>query len=551
MIRVWSAVAILLCIPAFGLAQNSDEFSIKFFGAIDTIPPTIPVIQQLDPVSNSQINIAWATSTDNFTVFGYVLFRDGVAVATTTNTFFSDTGLAASTTYSYTVTAFDQAPNYSTTSALVSTTTPDIVIVDSTNGGSNATRVSVTLDGTVAVVPGLATATIELSTNRLSRIEVRYGLTDAYDTAFVVGNEFKTDHVIWLSDLESDTVYFYEVIGYTTSGRQAILERGSFQTLDGGPSVSPVNVSGLQVVQQGDDVILTYELPDGFTAGSLIRIVRSQFGFSQSLNDGVVVYEGVAEQATDVDVFVDGDTAYYSVFVIDPFGLVSSGAVAVVTDDRQSTVSPATHPGSSVSVESPEESADPDAADQVQSEVGQVSTSTQSGPGDILEDVSGSELYGFPVTADFIVEQTNLIQTFSSAGIALDSDQPFTVSVASGLVAGDFKTIIATLHDPRESGRTFSFLLRLNSDASRYEATIAPLMVAGKSDLVVEVFDHDARVVSTYSTVVTFSVDDTASSTLEVWYWRANAFMWAFLLVVPFALTFFLWWVFRRRHGEG
>jgi len=549
MIRTLTALVVLLCVPTFALAQNSDEFSIRFFGAIDTVPPTTPVIQQVDPISDSQINISWATSTDNFTVFGYVLFRDGVAIATTTNTFFSDTSLNASTTYSYAVTAFDGVPNYATTSAAVSTTTPDVMIIEPVNGGSGATRVPVSLSGAVTIVPGVATATVELSTNRASRIEIRYGLTDAYDTAFVVGNEFKTDHSIWLADLESDTTYFYEVIGYTTSGRQTVLKRGSFQTLDGGPPVSPVNVSNLQLVQEDDDVILTYELPDEFTAGSLVRIVRSQFGFPQSLNDGVVVYEGAAERVVDADVFADSDTAYYSVFVIDPFGLVSSGAVAVVTDSRQLIVSPITQPGISAPAASTEESSP---VDQDLDETGQTATSTESGLSDTSENLSESapEVNGFPVTADFVVEQTDSIQTFSSVGIVLDSARPFTISVASDSVVGDFKTIVATLYDPRESGRTFSFLLRLNSDTSRYEATIAPLMVAGNADLIVEVFDHDARVVSTYSTVATFTASGTASTSLEVWYWRVTSLGWMLLLVVPFCLTFFLWWIFRRRHGD-
>jgi hypothetical protein len=51
------------------------------------------------------------------------VFRDGVLVATTTTTSFVNTGLTASTTYSYTVTAFDAAGNESAESSAAGATT--------------------------------------------------------------------------------------------------------------------------------------------------------------------------------------------------------------------------------------------------------------------------------------------------------------------------------------------------------------------------------------------------------------------------------------------
>jgi hypothetical protein len=48
-------------------------------------------------------------STDNIGVAGYNVFRNGVKIGTVNGTSFSDSGLIGSTTYTYSVRAFDVA----------------------------------------------------------------------------------------------------------------------------------------------------------------------------------------------------------------------------------------------------------------------------------------------------------------------------------------------------------------------------------------------------------------------------------------------------------
>ena len=59
--------------------------------------------------SASSILVSWTASTDASGISGYRVFRDGgaTAVSTVTTTSYTDTGLAASTAYSYTVVAVD------------------------------------------------------------------------------------------------------------------------------------------------------------------------------------------------------------------------------------------------------------------------------------------------------------------------------------------------------------------------------------------------------------------------------------------------------------
>ena len=89
----------------------------------DTQAPTTPTNLAATSISSSQINLSWASSTDNIGVAGYVVYRNGSQVATTTGIIFSDTGLAASTTYTYFVSAYDAANNISATSTSAFATT--------------------------------------------------------------------------------------------------------------------------------------------------------------------------------------------------------------------------------------------------------------------------------------------------------------------------------------------------------------------------------------------------------------------------------------------
>src|SRR5205814_985503 len=73
----------------------------------DTTPPSVPTGLAATAVSSSQINLSWTASTDNVRVSGYRVYRGGTQIATTTTTAYANTGLAPSTTYSYTVAAYD------------------------------------------------------------------------------------------------------------------------------------------------------------------------------------------------------------------------------------------------------------------------------------------------------------------------------------------------------------------------------------------------------------------------------------------------------------
>ncbi|MGO9932943.1 MAG: fibronectin type III domain-containing protein [Steroidobacteraceae bacterium] len=112
----------------------------------DTTPPSVPTGLSATAVSSTQINLSWTASTDNVGVTGYDVFRNGTQVGTTTTTSYQDTGLTASTTYSYTVAAYDAAGNVSAQStAATATTTTTVAFVQADDTGTingNTTSIS-------------------------------------------------------------------------------------------------------------------------------------------------------------------------------------------------------------------------------------------------------------------------------------------------------------------------------------------------------------------------------------------------------------------------
>lgn len=95
----------------------------------DTTAPNAPTNLTATAVGQNQINLAWNASTDNpggSGIAGYRAYRNGSSIPLaplTIGTGFSDTGLTAATTYTYRVSAVDNATNESAQSAQAQATT--------------------------------------------------------------------------------------------------------------------------------------------------------------------------------------------------------------------------------------------------------------------------------------------------------------------------------------------------------------------------------------------------------------------------------------------
>ena len=137
-------------------------------GSADTIPPTTPTNLAVLSTTANSVSLNWTASTDNLTVASYNIYQGATKVASSPGTAGTVTGLAASTTYTFSVQAVDGFGNVSAKSATVSATTK-------AGGGGNH-------------LPGIAAPFVDIGafpTPNLAQIAANTGLR-AFSLGFIV-----------------------------------------------------------------------------------------------------------------------------------------------------------------------------------------------------------------------------------------------------------------------------------------------------------------------------------------------------------------------------
>jgi chitodextrinase len=124
---VYASTANSYTVRAFDAAGNASQQSpaviISTPATMDALPPSTPLGLTATALSASHINLSWSASSDNVSVTGYRIFRNGLPHATLGSvTSFQDPALIVGVTYVYTVLARDAAGNESTPSAAASAT---------------------------------------------------------------------------------------------------------------------------------------------------------------------------------------------------------------------------------------------------------------------------------------------------------------------------------------------------------------------------------------------------------------------------------------------
>lgn len=116
-------------VDASGNAADSTAITVTI--ANDVTPPSVPTNLAANAVSSGQVDLTWATSTDDVGVTGYDIFRNGSFLQTVgAVTSYSDKTVAPSLTYQYQVQARDAAGNVSGLSSVASVTTSTALFMD-------------------------------------------------------------------------------------------------------------------------------------------------------------------------------------------------------------------------------------------------------------------------------------------------------------------------------------------------------------------------------------------------------------------------------------
>ncbi|WP_214416203.1 CBM35 domain-containing protein [Sphaerisporangium fuscum] len=159
---------------------NVDKLTVGVAGGTDTQAPTVPANLRVTATTSSSISLAWDASTDNVGVTGYKVYEGSTAVAIPGENAATITGLAASSSHTYTVTAVDAAGNESARSASVTGT--------ATGGGSGG----VTADQLLAKV----TTCSQISNGKYK--------TDSDVSTATVPVCNKNGAVFWKADMDID-----------------------------------------------------------------------------------------------------------------------------------------------------------------------------------------------------------------------------------------------------------------------------------------------------------------------------------------------------------
>jgi hypothetical protein len=119
-------------LPGFREAISAANSSAVDCGALkggrpsaDFMPPSTPTDLVATPLQGPlRVELKWSASVDDLSSISYRVYRNGAHVGTTSGTVWTNTSVATSTTYTYTVRALDAAGNLGGASTAVTVTTP-------------------------------------------------------------------------------------------------------------------------------------------------------------------------------------------------------------------------------------------------------------------------------------------------------------------------------------------------------------------------------------------------------------------------------------------
>ncbi len=447
-----------MAVPMGPLFAITSDFSVRTLVGTDTTPPTVPTGLTATPLSTSQIDLTWLPSSDDFGLGGYHVWRNDVQIATTTALVYSDTGLTASTTYTYSITAYDILANESASSTPLSTTTLPIPVMSlpGTSGATYGYHLP-PLDEimlSIEILPQKDSVSIRYETNMHIQSVIKWGKTISYELGSLAEQALSKKHETHISGLTPGTQYQFTIEGKDGFGREGVLHIGTFTTLPPDDIFPPGNVTRLTAVRDGADVVLSWKLPEDPDL-SFVRVVRSDKFYPSDIADGWVVYEGLASGFRD-DGAVTGERQFYTVFSYDALGNISSGAVVVI---RFGTPGVPTTPGASTTP--PEE------------------------PG-IVNPVRNEIRLSFD---DIRFIQEGVVLHGEGGVVSIDGAKQLTIAIPYEIMPEHLKTILVVLGDSTNAERTFQFLLRVNKERTLYTSTLAPLGVSGKFPVSVSVFD--------------------------------------------------------------
>jgi chitodextrinase len=224
------------------LAVSADQ-TLTTLSTTDTTSPLVPTSLSATAVSTSTINLTWTASTDPTVagqltsgIAGYKIYRGGIQIGTSATNSYSDTGLSASTQYTYTVSAYDIAGNNSAQSTSASATTqtpPPDTTPPTTPTSPVATAVSTTA---INVTWTASTDAVGVTGYKIFRC-VGTSCTATTQVGTTTINSYSD------SGLSAGTTYRYRIIATDLAGNLSAYSTSASATTQALPDTTPPTVS--------------------------------------------------------------------------------------------------------------------------------------------------------------------------------------------------------------------------------------------------------------------------------------------------------------------
>ena len=316
----------------------------------DSQPPTPPGTPTLVGASANSAAFTWVASTDNVAVDHYVIYRGGTQVGTSMTNSYTDTGLTAGSTYSYTVIAVDPSGNMSTASGSLSVTTPSqltgtvIGTSGSYDGASNDTA-SAAFDGNLntyfdapAAYASGAYVGLDLGTAK-TLTSISYAPRATFESR-MTGGYFQGSNS---ADFSNATT-LYTISGTPVDGLTTVTVSGSYRYVRYvAPANSYGNIAEMQVFGSAgvpDTQAPTMPGTPTLTSATTTTVAITWTASTDNVGvDHYVIYRGGAQVGTSTtNSYTDGNltpnTSYtYTVTAVDAAGNASaaSGGLGVMT----------------------------------------------------------------------------------------------------------------------------------------------------------------------------------------------------------------------------
>lgn len=297
----------------------------------------------------------------------------------------------------------------------------------------------------------LNSAKITWETDEFALCQLFWGKTQEYELETITETGLNKKHLTKLINLLAATTYHFKISCRDSAKNESETTDQRFTTLTPPDITPPANVSNFEAIPGDDRIELKWQNPpdSDFKA---VKIMRSTDFYPSDPWTGIPIYNDKGESFVDTGL-TNGVRYYYTAFAYDYAGNYSSGAVVSATPFK---IKPPPLPEEITTEEECIKAgyywydnachAEPKAPP----------------PPPEIEKITINEF-------DFIQEEKKILPI--EGKIQLKPEKPLTNSIDYEKVPEVLKTIMITLEKDK---KTFSFLLRINKEKTRYEAIIIP-----------------------------------------------------------------------------